>query len=123
MHVQTNCTYYMLIYYSTHGNGFNAKTLIISPKMMVVTPENAPNWMVMLHICAHLFMQKMCRNVELLNVEVGKPKPHVEVLRDLMRHTFPNRWDAYVNNNEPSTLLRYLFRYPLLKKTAFVRSK
>ena len=63
------------------------------------------------------------RNVELLNVEVGKPKPRVEVLRDLMRRTFPNRWDAYVTNNEPSTLLEYLSHYPLLKKADFVRSK
>lgn len=37
-----------------------------------------------------------------------------------MRRTFPNRWDAYVNNKEPSTLLEYLSQYPLLKKASFV---
>ena len=56
------------------------------------------------------------RNVELLNAELGKPKPHVEVM---MCRTFPNRWGLYVNNNEPSTLREYLSLYPLLKKAAF----
>lgn len=76
------------------------------------------------HLCPPIHAEddvSFGRNIELLNVEVGKPKPRVEVLKDLMRRTFPNRWDAYVNNNEPSTLLEYLSRYPLLKKAAFVR--
>ena len=60
------------------------------------------------------------RNIELLKGELGKPKPRVEVLKDLMRRTFPNRWKLYVNDNEPSTLLEYLSRYPLLKKASFV---
>ena len=41
-------------------------------------------------------------------------------MKDLMRRTFPNQWDAYINNNEPSTLLEYLSQYPLLKKASFV---
>ena len=97
--------------------------LIVSPNMMVVTPKNTPNWM---GHAAHLWPPihaedvSFGRNIKLLNVEVGKPKARVEVLKDLMHRTFSNRWDAYVNNNEPSTLLEYLSRYPLLKKAAFV---
>ena len=59
------------------------------------------------------------RNVELLQSELGKPKPRAEVLKDLMQHTFANRWDSYVNNSNPSTLLEYLSVYPLLKNTAY----
>ena len=59
------------------------------------------------------------RNVELLQSELGKPKPRAEVLKDLMQHTFANRWDSYVNNSNPSTLLEYFSVYPLLKNTAY----
>ena len=60
------------------------------------------------------------RNLELLKSEMGKTKPGVDVLKDMMRRTFPNRWEAYVNGNEPPTLLEYLSQYPLLKKATYV---
>lgn len=61
------------------------------------------------------------RNLELLKAETTKPKPRTEVLKDLMSQTFPNRWDDYVNNGKPATLLEYLSLFPLLKKTTYVR--
>lgn len=60
------------------------------------------------------------RNVEQLKAEMAKSKPRSDVLKDLMRRTFPNRWDSYVNRNEPPTLLEYLSQYPLLKKASYV---
>ena len=39
--------------------------------------------------------------MELLKVEMGKSKQRTDVLKDMMRRTFPNRWDSYVNRNEP----------------------
>ncbi len=60
------------------------------------------------------------RNEELLRVEMAKSKPRSDVLKELMRRTFPNRWDAYVNDNDPPTLLEYLAKFPLLKKPTYV---
>ena len=60
------------------------------------------------------------RNIEQLTAELAKPKPRSDVTKDLMRRTFPNRWDMYVNQNEPPTLLEYLAKYPLLKKASYV---
>lgn len=57
------------------------------------------------------------RNLELLKAEMGKAKPRSEVMKDLMRCTFPNRWNNYVVNNEPS---KYLSDCHLLKKATFV---
>ena len=57
------------------------------------------------------------QNLELLKAEMGKTKPRSELMKDLMRRTFPNRWNNYVVNNEPSTLVEYL---PLPKKASFV---
>ena len=66
----------------------------------------------MLFIFFYLHMLKtMCpfgRNMELLNAELRKSKPRVEVMKDLMHRTFPSRWSLYVNNNEHSTLRDYL---------------
>ena len=52
-----------------------------------------------------------------MKAETAKPKPRIEVLKDLMSQTFPNRWDAYVNHNQPATLLSL---FPLLRKTTYV---
>ena len=60
------------------------------------------------------------RNLELLYSEMAKAKPRSDALKDLMRRTFPNRWDAFVNNHEPATLLEYLTKFPLLKKPSYV---
>ena len=60
------------------------------------------------------------RNSELLNSEMAKTKPRSDELKDLMRRTFPNRWNAFVNKREPATLLEYLSRFPLIKKTVYV---
>lgn len=51
---------------------------------------------------------------------MAKQKPQPDTLKELMRRTFPNRWDAYVSKNEPATLLEYLHEYPLLKKATYV---
>lgn len=48
---------------------------------------------------------------------VAKSKPRTEVL---MTQTFPNRWDSYVNQSTPNTLLNYLGLFPLLRKTTYV---
>ena len=60
------------------------------------------------------------RNLELLRAELGKAKPRSEVMKDLMRRTFPNRWSNYVVSGEPSTLQEYLLDFPLLKKATYV---
>ena len=60
------------------------------------------------------------RNQELLKAELSKPKPRTDVLKDLIGRTFPNRWDSYVNHNNPATLLEYISLFPLLKKTTYV---
>ena len=75
------------------------------------------------HVCPPTYAEddvSFGRNLELLQTELGKPKPRSEVIKDLMLRTFPNRWDSYVNRNEPTTLLEYLARYPLQKKASFV---
>jgi len=60
------------------------------------------------------------RNLQLLKAEIDKVKPSSDVLKELMHHTFPNRWDAYVTRSEPSTLAEYLAAFPLLKKATYV---
>ena len=60
------------------------------------------------------------RNLELLRAETGKANPRSEVMKDLMRRTFPNRWNGYVVSGEPSTLVEYLSDFPLLKKATYV---
>lgn len=57
------------------------------------------------------------RNVEILAAEVSKAKPRADILKDMMKRTFPNRWDMYLNQ---STLVGYLSDYPLLKKITYV---
>ncbi len=41
-------------------------------------------------------------------------EPRSDAMKDLMCRTFPNRWDKYVNNSEPGTLLEYVGQFPLL---------
>lgn len=60
------------------------------------------------------------RNLQLLKAETDKVKPSSDVLKELMRRTFPNRWDAYVTRSESSTLAEYLAAFPLLKKATYV---
>ena len=60
------------------------------------------------------------RNIELLRAEWGKQKPRAEVVKELLTHTFSNRFDAYVNKNEPPSLLEYLAEFPMLKKANYV---
>lgn len=61
------------------------------------------------------------RNLELLKAEMLRSKPRTDILKDLMSRTFPNRWGAFVNHNEPATLMEYLSMFPLLKRTTYVR--
>ena len=61
------------------------------------------------------------RNIELLKAEWGKQKPRAEVVKELLTHTFSNRFDAYVNKHEPPSLLEYLAEFPMLKKANYVR--
>ena len=58
--------------------------------------------------------------MDLLRAEMGKAKPCSEVMKDLMRRSFPNRWNDYVVSGEPSTLMEYLLDFPLLKKATYV---
>lgn len=60
------------------------------------------------------------RNLELLKAELLRSKPRTDTLKDLMSRTFANRWSAYVDRNDPATLLEYLSLFPLLKKTTYV---
>ena len=54
------------------------------------------------------------------NLDLLKAKPSSDVLKELMRHTFPNRWDGYVTKSKPSTLSEYIVDFPLLKKATYV---
>ena len=60
------------------------------------------------------------RNLELLKAELSKPKPRVDVLKQLMTCTFSNRYDDFVNNGSPATLLEYINDFPPLKKATYV---
>ncbi len=75
------------------------------------------------HVCPPIHAEdevSFGRHLEVLNTERQKPKPRLEVLKDMMRRTFPNRWDLYINHSTPPTLFEYLAEYPLLKKTLYV---
>lgn len=61
------------------------------------------------------------RNIELLKAEWGKQKPRAEVVKELLTHTFSNRFDTYVHKHEPPSLLEYLAEFPMLKKANYVR--
>ena len=60
------------------------------------------------------------RNLKLLKEEELKPKPRVDVLKDLMSRTFPNRFDSLVNAVDPVSATQHISAYPLLKKSAYV---
>ena len=59
------------------------------------------------------------RNLELLKTEQSKQKPRVDVLKSLMKRTFPNRFNELTNNSETTTT-EYILKFPLLKKAAYV---
>lgn len=58
------------------------------------------------------------RNIELLKEELLKPKPRVQVLKDLMRRTFANRWKSFLDDTPH--LCDYLADFPLLTKPVYV---
>ena len=60
------------------------------------------------------------RNLSLLNQEQSKPRPRVEVLKDLMGQTFANRFDALINSSDPLTASDHIIKFPLLKKPIYV---
>lgn len=60
------------------------------------------------------------RNLSLLNQELSKPRPRVEVLKDLMGRTFANRFDALINSSDPVTASDHITKFPLLKKPIYV---
>lgn len=63
------------------------------------------------------------RNLTLLQAEISKQKPRPDILKTLMRRTFPNRFDSFVNGGDQQvTLLEYLGDYPILKKCVYVSS-
>lgn len=74
------------------------------------------------HLCPPVLADdevSYARNLSLLEAELRRPKHRAEVIKELLRQTFPNRWDAYVNG-DPPTVLEYLQRYPVLMKAAYV---
>ena len=60
------------------------------------------------------------RNLDLLKQEQDKPRPRTEVLKDLMRRTFTNRFDALINSSDPVTASEHVAKFPLLKKPVYV---
>ena len=59
------------------------------------------------------------RHLEQLQAEQYKMKPRVEILKDLMKRTFPNRFSCLLQG-DPTTASDYLKQFPLLKKAAYV---
>ena len=69
-----------------------------------------------MHLCPPVLADdevSYARNLSLLEAELRRPKHQAEAIKELLRQTFPNRWDAYVNG-DPPTVLEYLQRYPVL---------
>ena len=62
------------------------------------------------------------RNLNLLKQEQSKPRPRVEVLKDLMGQTFTNRFDALIKSSDPITASDHVTEFPLLKKPIYVSS-
>lgn len=60
------------------------------------------------------------RNVEKLKAEQLKPKARVDVLKDLMKRTFANRFRVLLQGDHPVSASEYLNEFPLLKKATFV---
>lgn len=58
------------------------------------------------------------RNMGLLKDEQLKAKPRVQVMKDLMKRTFSNRWSSFLD--ESPTLSDYLIDFPLLMKPVYV---
>lgn len=58
------------------------------------------------------------RNLALLKEEQQKAKPRVQVLKDLMKRTFSNRWSTFLAGTQP--LSSYLAEFPLLTKPVYV---
>ena len=52
---------------------------------------------------------------------MARPKLRGDEVKSLLRQTFPNRWDAFINGEPPeNTLTTYLASFPVLKKIAYV---
>ena len=60
------------------------------------------------------------RNLDLLKQEQSKPRPRVEVLKELMGQSFANRFDAFINSSDPITASDHVTKFPLLKKPIYV---
>ena len=58
------------------------------------------------------------RNLRLLKEEERKPKSRVDVLKDLMTRTFPNRFDHLVTAVDTVSATQHISDFPLLKKSA-----
>ena len=62
--------------------------------------------------------ESLTRNKKLLIDEIAKPKPNVQILKDLMFRTYEKRTEWIRSECPPlSTILK---EYPLLKKSSFV---
>lgn len=59
------------------------------------------------------------RNIALLKEEQLKSKPRVQVLKELMKRTFANRWSTFLDSTP--LLSDYLAEFPLLTKPVYVR--
>lgn len=58
--------------------------------------------------------------MDLLKQEMQKPSRRPDVIKSLLSRTFPNRWNSFVNNNQPETLAEYIQQFPVLKKCNYV---
>ena len=60
------------------------------------------------------------RNLEQLKTEQLKTRARVDVLKDLMKRTFANRFGVLLEGGHPLTATDYLKEFPLLKKATYV---
>ena len=60
------------------------------------------------------------RNLEQLKTEQLKTRARVDVLKDLMKRTFANRFRVLLQSDQPMSASDYLKDFPLLKNSSFV---
>lgn len=120
--LQHSWKYY--IYYRCSNVNRTAKSVIDSTSASSPKPKRKKT----IDHSAHLYLPldelddevAYGRNLDLLKSELSKPKPKTDSLKDLMKCTFPNCWDAIVNAFEPIWVQDHVADFPLLKKAMHV---
>lgn len=63
---------------------------------------------------------QLCPCLQLLKQEMAKPKPRVEVLKELMARTFSSRREWILDTTSVRSVKDITAEFPLLKKSIYV---